>query len=365
VLAAAGAVIAVDSLAWISLTGVKAAGFGLDKAFDWSLSREVIDTSFGQVWVARAILGLAVAVLAIVALRRRSSPSTALVALASAIAVTLALSGHARIEGSLGVVSDSLHVVAAGVWAGGLAFLALVLVEAGGDRWSLARTAVPRFSTLAVASVAVLVVSGIVSGFLEVRSWSALWETTYGQLLLAKVAILVPLLALGAYNNRVSVPRLRAGSPTAAGKRAFARVVGTELALLLVIVGVTTALVAEPPARAQAVESSGPVAREGKVGPYDFTVTFDPARAGANTVHVYLLDSDGQLAEADEVTMSGSLPDVDIGPLDIELSSGGPGHVTGVAELPLPGDWQVTLDVRKGEFDQWSSVMDVPIGKGT
>jgi copper transport protein len=363
VLAVVGALIAVDSVAWISLTGVKAAGFGLDKAFDWSLSREVIDTSFGRVWVARVVLGLALAVLAIVALRRRSNPSTALVALGSAIAVTPALSGHARIEGSLGVVSDSLHVVAAGVWAGGLAFLALVLVEAGGDRWSLARTAVPRFSTLAVASVAVLVASGLVSGFLEIRSWSALWETTYGQLLLVKVAILVPLLALGAYNNRVSVPRLRAGSPAPAGRRAFARAIGTELALLLVIVGVTTALVAEPPGKAQAATASGPVAREGKVGPYDYEVTFDPARAGPNTVHVYLLSSTGQLAEVDEVTMSGSLPEVDIGPLDIDLSSGGPGHVTGVAELPLPGDWQVTLDVRKGDFDEWSTVMDVPIGK--
>ena len=362
-LAVVGAVIAVDSLLWISLTGVKAAGFGLDKAFDWSLSGEVLDTSFGRVWLARAILGLALAALAIVALRRRSSPSTALVAIASAIAVTPALSGHARIEGSLGVVSDSLHVVAAGVWAGGLAFLALVLVEAGGDRWSLARTAVPRFSTLAVASVAVLVVSGIVSGFLEIRSWSALWETTYGQLLLVKVAILVPLLALGAYNNRVSVPRLRAGSPGPAGRRGFARAVGTELALLLVIVGVTTALVAEPPGKAQAAVASGPVSREGKVGPYDYTVTFDPARAGANTVHVFLLSSTGQLADVDEVTMSGSLPEVDIGPLDIELSTGGPGHVTGVAELPLPGDWQVALDVRKGDFDEWSTVMDVPIGK--
>ncbi len=362
-LAVVGAVIAVDAVLWISLTGVKAAGFGLDKAFDWSLSGEVLDTSFGKVWVARAILGLVLAVLAVVAFRRRSSPSTALVGIASAIAVTLALSGHARIEGSLGVVSDSLHVVAGGVWAGGLAFLALVLVEAGGDRWSLARTAVPRFSTLAVASVAVLVVTGIVSAFLEIRSWSALWETTYGQLVLVKVAILVPLLALGAYNNRVSVPRLRAGSPAPAGRRAFARAIGTELALLLVIVGVTTALVAEPPGKAQAAVAAGPVAREGKVGPYDYSVTFEPAEAGPNTVHVYLLNSTGQLADVDEVTMSGTLPEVDIGPLDIELSSGGPGHVTGVAELPLPGDWQVQLDVRKGDFDEWSTVIDVPIGK--
>ena len=57
--------------------------------------------------------------------------------------MTPALSGHARVEGTLGVVSDSVHVLAAGVWAGGLAFLALLLVEAGGDRWSLAARLCP------------------------------------------------------------------------------------------------------------------------------------------------------------------------------------------------------------------------------
>ena len=360
-LAAVGVLLALDSLAWIAFTGVKAAGFGLGETFSWSLSREVLDTTFGKVWAVRALLGLALAIVAAIALRRRRWDAGALLLLlASSIAVTPALAGHARIEGALGVFSDALHVAAAGVWVGGLAFLVLVLVEAGGDRWSLASRIVPRFSTLAVASVVALVTTGVVSGFLEVRSWSALWETTYGRLLLAKVALLIPLVALGAFNNRVSVPRIRQDAESRS-RRLFVRTVGVELALMLVIVGVTTALVAEPPARAAAAAKV--VSRDGEVGPYDYSLTVDPARAGSNEVHVYLLDSTGQLAPVDEITLSGSLPSADIGPLELELNRAGPGHVTGVSELPLAGEWRVRLGVRKGEFDEWSTVIDIPIRK--
>jgi copper transport protein len=345
---------------------VKAAGFGLDAVFKWSLFRDVIETGFGQVWLFRALLGLALAGLAIIALRRWSSRlAVPFLLVAGAIAFTPALSGHARVEGSLAVLSDGIHVVAAGVWAGGLAFLALLLVEAGGDRWSLAATAVPRFSMLAVASVVALVGSGVVSGFLEVRSWHALWETTYGQLLLVKVALLVPLLALGAFNNRVSVPRLKAASASPQVRRNFTRAVGLELVLMVVIVGVTTALIAEPPAKAQATAATGPISREGRIGPYDFSLLIDPARTGSNAVHLFVLDSTGQLALVDEVKLSATLPEADIGPLELASAPAGPGHIITTAELPLAGDWQLQLEVRKGEFDRWSAVIDLPIGRDT
>ena len=323
VLAIVGLLLALDSLAWIALTGVKAAGFGLGKLFTWSLSREVLDTDFGRIWVLRSLLALALSLVAVVAMRRRAVPDVVLLFLGSAIAVTPALSGHARIEGTLGILSDAVHVLAAGIWAGGLAFLALLLVEAGGDRWSLASTAVPRFSTIAVVSVGALIGAGLLSGYLEVRSVDGIWDTTYGRLLLAKVALLLPLLALGAFNNRVSVPRLRAGAAEPGGRRAFARAVTAELVILLVVVGVTTALVAEPPAKAQAAGAKGPVSREGKVGPYDYTLTVDPARVGSNAVHVYLLDSTGQLADVDEMTLAGTLPAVNVGPLEFGLSPAG------------------------------------------
>ena len=364
-LTAAAVLLVLDSIAWIALTGVKAAGLGLDDVFRWSLSQDVLDTGFGRAWALRALLAVALAAVAVVAHRRRTAPAALLLFLGSAIAITPALSGHARLEGALGILSDAVHVLAAGVWAGGLAFLALLLVEAGGDRWSLAATAVPRFSLLAVASVAALGVTGLVSGFLEVRSLDALWSTTYGQLLLAKVAFLVPLVALGAYNNRITVPRLRTAAAGSRLRRSFARAIGLELALLLVVVGVTTALVAEPPAKAQAAASSGPVSREGKVGPYTYEVTIDPARVGPNSVHVYLLDRTGQLAHVDEVGLSATLPEVDVGPLEFRTTPAGHGHATAVAELPLPGAWILQLDVRKGDFDEWSAVIDLPIGKDT
>jgi len=364
VLAAVAALLAVDSLAWITLTGVKAAGFGLDAVFRWPLARDVIETGFGQVWLARALCALAVAVLAVVAARGRSDRLLApIVFLAASIAVTPALSGHARVEGSLAVLSDAIHVAAAGVWVGGLTFLALLLVEAGSDRWTLAAKVVPRFSALAVVSVIALVAAGVVSGFLEVRSWQALWHTTYGQLLLVKAALLVPLLALGAFNNRISVPRLRSAVVDHRVRRRFAQSVALELSLMIVIVGVTAALVAEPPAKAQLVAASGPVSREGKIGPYDFTVTVDPARVGSNEVHLYLLDSTGQLAVVDEIGLTATLPAVDVGPLRFEATPAGPGHVVATAELPLAGDWRLALDVRKGEFDQWSTVVDLRIRK--
>jgi copper transport protein len=361
-LAIVGVLLVIDSLAWIALTGVKAAGFGLSDIFRWSVSREVVDTTFGKVWALRALLGLAISIVAVLALLGRIVHTGALVALAAAIAVTPALSGHARIEGTFAVVCDVVHVLAAGVWAGGLAFLALLLVEAGGDRWSLATRTVPRFSTLALGAVVALVAAGIASGYLEVRSWSGLWETTYGRLLLAKVALLVPLLLLGVFNNRRSVPRLRAGAIGQAGRRAFVRSVATELALMVAVVGVTAALVAEPPAKAAAV-ASAVVTRDGKVGPYDYSLTVDPAHAGSNQVHIYVLALNGQPAAVDEITVAARLPSADVGPLDLRLTPAGPGHVTGVSELPLPGTWSFRLGVRRGEFDEWSTVIDIPIRK--
>ena len=123
------------------------------------------------------------------------------------------------------------------MWTGGLAFVVLALVLAREERWPLATKAVPRFSTLAVGAVGVLIVAGAINGYLQVRVWHGLWETTYGLLLLAKIALVLPLLALGAFNNRYAVPRLRQGIASAFERRRFLRAVTAELALMTVIVG--------------------------------------------------------------------------------------------------------------------------------
>jgi len=365
----ASVLLAVVSLMGIGIEGAKASGLGLSSAARWSLISDVLDTRFGRISLLRAALALIVAGVGAAALLQRDQRGRLLawvaVGLAAGAALTPALSGHARVDGRTAVLSDWAHVLAAGAWAGGLAFLVLVLIR-GRERWALAARIVPRFSDLAVVSISVLLSAGVLSGFLEVRSWSGLWDTTYGRLLLVKVALVLPVLALGAFNNRVSVPRLRANVASALERRRFLTSVAVELALAVVIVGVTAALVAEPPARAQTV-AGGPVSRDTKLGPFDLNFVVDPARTGPNRIHVYLLDSStGQPAQVAEMIVTASLPAAGVGPLHFHAVPAGPGHglVTG-ANLALAGTWRFGVYVRRGEFDQWNTTLTIPIRKDT
>ena len=370
-LAGAAALLALVSLVGIGLEGAKASGLGLDAAVRGSLIRDVLETQFGRVWVLRAALALAVAVLAALALwsprRRHRALAASACVLGVAIAITPALSGHARVAGTLAVASDWVHVLAASAWIGGLAFVLLALWQARGERWQLAARAVPRFSALAVVSVAALLLAGVVSGFLEVRSWAGLWQTTYGRLLLVKVALVLPLLGLGAFNNRFSVPRLRAGIASAHERRRFLRATAAELSLVVVIVGVTAVLVAEPPAKAQLAAEAGPVSKDAIVGPFHLNLVVDPARTGPNEIHLYLLDhATGQPARRTRSTCRSGCPPQASVRFGYARYPPGPGHaVVHAATFPLVGAWLLRVDVRKGEFDQWSTTLTIPIRKDT
>jgi copper transport protein len=358
VLGVLGLVLALVSLVGIVFQGATAGGFGLLDALDWDVLSAVLDSRFGEVWLVRAGLAAGLALVAFAGVH----PGW-LVPFAVGLAWTPPASGHANVSGGLAFVADMLHVLAASVWAGGLAFVVLGLLLAGAGRWPLAAAIVPRFSVLAVVSVVVLIVAGVVNGYLQVRAWSGLWETTYGRLLLAKIAIVLPLLALGAYNNRYAVPRLRKQVASPGEQRRFLRTVGVELALFCVVIGVTAVLVTEPPAKAS-VAPSGPVARTAQVGPYELNAVVAPAVKGENDIHLYLLDKSGQPAKVAETTVTATLPNPGIGPLKLETHPAGPGHYSVLgAALPLAGDWELEVSVRRGEFDLWQATVPIPIRK--
>ena len=351
------------TVAWMAATGAEALGLGLEGLLRLEPLREVLGTSFGQAWAARIVLALGLAWIAALALSgrlpaRAAAPAGAVVA--GGLAVTFPLSGHARVEGVLGIASDATHTAAAGAWVGGLAVLGLSLVTAGGDRRSVSVGSVPSFSALALVAVAVLLATGIVNSIVELPELAALWESTYGQLVLAKSALLAVLVAAGGLQRRVALPRLRREG--AGAGRLFRRVVAVELAVMLVVIGLTTALVAEPPRRAAMDEA---VSVTSTVGALDLTLTVDPARAGRNEVHVYLLDpTSGQPATVAEIAVSATLPSAGVGPLTFEATPAGPGHVVvPAAEFPLGGDWDVRVDVRRGEFQESSSINRVTIRK--
>ena len=118
--------------------------------------------------------------------------------------------------GNLHLAADTLHLIAAAAWIGGLPSLVLLLAAARGNKAlagaSLARAAAQNFSTLGIVSVATLVLSGIVNAWILVGSFRGLVFTGYGIVLMLKLAVFAAMLGFAAVNRFWLTPRL-AGSP--------------------------------------------------------------------------------------------------------------------------------------------------------
>jgi putative copper export protein/mono/diheme cytochrome c family protein/peroxiredoxin len=147
---------------------------------------------------------------------------------------------------------DMAHLLGAGIWVGGLPPLALLLYgasrnAAGPDPYAV-RT-MQRFSHVALIMVLMLAGSGVASAWLLVGGVAGLVGTTHGCLLLAKIAVLVLALLLAAA-SRAMLPAL--SSPTAAKSSAAARrlaaFIALEAALVLIVLGLATAMTVTTPA---------------------------------------------------------------------------------------------------------------------
>jgi copper transport protein len=189
---------------------------------------------------------------------RRWRPSLYVVAVASVVAggwalVGPGLSGHAGDPGRgwLALVVDALHLAGAAVWIGGLAHLFVVAAPATASLPLDARKRVrleiaQRFSRVALASVAVIGVTGVGRALWELGAVSQIWSTPYGRTLVIKTALLGALLLLG-YRNRKAL-----GDFSALRRR-----VGIELSLLVTLTAAVSLLTDLPPANASDPASRG------------------------------------------------------------------------------------------------------------
>lgn len=196
-------------------------------------------TRFGlTIDIASAMAATGAAAAAIAVADRSAAPFGIVLAIALLPVPTVA--GHALDPGRswLEVPLDLLHAAAAAVWIGGLFALALVVPREGAPPDVIERAA-RRFSTLAVAAVAAVAVTGGLRAIAELSSVSQLWTTSYGRAILAKTAIFAVLIGLGAVSRatiRGSVDRLR-------------NVVRVELALVLALVVAVAILTSLRPGR--------------------------------------------------------------------------------------------------------------------
>ena len=396
-------------------------GGGLGAIFDRTVSRSLLSQGLGWQSLAQ-VVGLVACLASLSASRAVRSQ---LLALYGGVAATgsFVLFGHATQSAHpiLTVPADIVHVAVGAVWFGGLVGLATVVrarsrradapnrsigassgseglgsnpmsamdagsgriallerTEAGDgpgssrgaadgedDRFTPTLEVVSRFSSMAFISVAMLVVAGLTLGVVEVGSVARLLSTRYGQLLLAKVAVVALIMAMAGYNRYVLVPRLSLlGSDHKIGSEreslgrppwvALRRALRLEAVGIIVVLALTAVLANTTPSSSLLPQ---PVRFSETRSLGDRQVAFDitPNRAGSNQLTVRFTDAAGTPNDTIQgVSVSYNLPDKGVGPISRNLTKSGPGTygLTDPEDLSIPGTWKVTLQIRTGEFDQ-------------
>ncbi len=357
VVALSGSLIGLGVQAWNAEGQLSLAGI-------WGL---LSSSRFGLLWSLRVALLLALGG----SLARRSAWHEPLagrgvwirLGLGLAAALAYAAISHAAAQPAgraAAIAADWLHLIAASVWVGGLLALlvGLILLRRGEtERWrEVYALAIPRFSTLAIASVAILALTGLYSAWLQVGNVEALRVTEYGRALLVKLALVLVLLELGAINLLVIGPRLRRSvdAPKHFGYTVLAEAV-LGVAVLLVV-GVLTSL---PPARDALAAGSGRASFHFAEGEVHASLQISPGAVGVNryTVDLALVGQD--IPDGTQVLLRVRPPGNLEGVREIKLARhpGTSGQrarfEANGSELSVVGAWKLELIVRRPNAADW------------
>jgi putative copper resistance protein D len=218
-----------------------------------TVSTVLFDTSFGRVWCLRLLFAFMLIGACLAPPARWRMP--AILVLSLLLLVSLGWVGHAvegqRMTRFVHQINQMVHLLAAGLWLGGLVPLSWLLGRArstSGEDWiSIARDVVPRFSHMGYAAVALVAATGAINTLLLVGSVEALAGTLYGRLLSLKILLFSVMVVLALTNHFRLVPRLHR-EPPSAPIAALARSVLFEQTLGFAVVAVVSILGTWPPA---------------------------------------------------------------------------------------------------------------------
>jgi copper transport protein len=349
---------------------------GADASGIGSMSLRLIgDTTFGRLWALRQCLLMVMVGLLFSWGRRTGQASRAASLMLGFLGIALlaiqARSGHAAAieqNANLAVLVDTLHLMAASLWVGGLLALAigvlpLVLAERGTPAFAaLAQAGWRPFGGLAALSVGVLIATGLYSMGQQVASLDALLMTLYGRILITKVALVLMIGAIGLLNAAALHPRLSAplarlrrlpADSTPLSLKYLPALVIVESAMGMIVLLATGALTsAAPPHGSEFVPQPAASAlsfRSQEVDDLLITFQAEPNLPGQNitTMRVISLRRPPR-AEILRVIARFSYLGQDLGMLSTTPKEVSPGvyQLTG-EELSLAGPWQVDVVVRR------------------
>jgi copper transport protein len=325
---------------------------------------ELPTTSLGLGLLAQAVPALVAAACVELALvwggRRRSAALAAATGLAAVTILVHVLTTHAASSRTalLELVVQWAHLAAFATWIGGLAAL---LIAVGSQPSPAKAAAVRRFSQVAAVSLAVVGLTGLLRALDEVAAWNALVATLFGQLVVVKVALLLALAALGAWNRFRSVPAVER---SLRGLRRVGRLEIGVAAVTLVASAILTSLVPPFLVQTAARQPAPPVVlakatapAQAVATPVKATLEITPGYPGQNRFTLRAYDSKTSRAVVGNVTLRFDMParpEVEGSTLDLTRATDG-SYVALGENLTLIGDWRVTALV-----DQSPAAVQVP-----
>lgn len=147
---------------------------------------------------------------------------------------------------------NAVHVLAASTWLGTLLVLAIVGIRglinrqpSAQDRAVLVADLVNSFSPLALTAATIVAITGLTTAWLHLKRISALYTTSYGIALLVKLALVLMVVILGAWNWKRVRPTLGAEG----SEHTIRRSSRTELTFAALVLIATSVLVTLPSPR--------------------------------------------------------------------------------------------------------------------
>ena len=213
-----------------------------------AVTPEVMGTYANALPVTRALLAMTVlAVVVAIGLTFTATIGSAagwlVLALVAMVLPSLAGHGAGLGDHALALTANVTHAGAAVLWIGGLLALAVHAARRSQDL----RRPVERFGAIAATCLALMALSGVANAYTRLEAPEQLFTTGYGQVILAKVVLLIGLGALAFILRSRVVATLGERGRVAV----FARVAGLELTLMAIAVGLGVALATSPPLRAE------------------------------------------------------------------------------------------------------------------
>jgi copper transport protein len=370
----------VTSVAAIGLQGAYASGRGLAAVVRPSSIDAVLHARFGHAAAVRALLALVLLSIARTLPRRSRDGGghmvdVLFVVTALATAVSFAYAGHGDTGRyvRLGFTTDLVHILAAAVWLGGVAVLAVALrdPERAGD----AEDGAAVFARIALPAIVVVSASGTVQAWRQVETWGALVHTSYGRLLLLKVLVVGAIVVVASASRdllrRRVVPGVRATVSAMSPRGATATVatevrelrdaVWVEVALACVVLALTAGLVNSEPAREAVAGVPHTYEAILRTPEMVFRVGVQPALPGLDTIVVTPQTPAGAAAAPAQLTGTLALPGK-VAPIPLQFVSvaGGP-YVTSV-DVPLAGTWTLDLRALRTKFDESAAETTIRFG---